>query len=197
MAEIMCKEQDIINEFVNGDNDAYTCIYNKYVKILFSYGKGLNFDQEVVKDCIQNVFFKILSNRNTLKDVQNIEYFLLRSLKNALLNSARSSKKWFDINDYDNTFSIEVTVLDQLIDNEEKENIKIQVENLLASLTNRQREAIYLRYSLAMDYKDIAKMLNISVPSARNIIAKAMSKMRNTPLLLGYIILSLETKIFA
>lgn len=197
MAEIMCKEQDIINEFVNGDNDASTCIYNKYVKILFSYGKGLNFDQEVVKDCIQNVFFKILSNRNTLKDVQNIEYFLLRSLKNALLNSARSSKKWFDIDDYDNTFSIEVTVLDQLIDNEEKENIKIQVENLLASLTNRQREAIYLRYSLAMDYKDIAKMLNISVPSARNIIAKAMSKMRNTPLLLGYIILSLETKIFA
>lgn len=197
MAETMCKEQDVINEFVNGDNDAYTCIYNKYVKILFSYGKGLNFDQEVVKDCIQNVFFKILSNRNTLRDVQNIEYFLLRSLKNALLNSARSSKKWFDIDDYDNTFSIEVTVLDQLIDNEEKENIKIQVENLLASLTNRQREAIYLRYSLAMDYKDIAKMLNISVPSARNIIAKAMSKMRNTPLLLGYIILSLETKIFA
>lgn len=172
------KDPKIIKDFINGDNEAYTYIYNKYVRVLYSYGIGLNFEKETIKDSIHDVFLNILCNKESIINVQNLKYYLLRALKNNLLNKARSYEKKIILDDCINCFTLDVTVLDDLIEEEDKKKLKNQIESLLGLLTDRQREAIYLRYVLGLDYSKVSELLNISVPSARNIIAKGISKMR-------------------
>ncbi len=70
------RELNIINRFLHGDHEAYSLLYKEHVQELFSYGKALTSNDERLKDAIQDVFYKILSNPSSLKNVQNLKYFL-------------------------------------------------------------------------------------------------------------------------
>lgn len=171
-------DSDIINRFLDGDKEAYSLIYKKYVKELFSYGTGLGYDMETLKDVVQDLFYKILCKPKSLKDVSNLKYFLLRSLKNGLLNTSRSSVKTDSLDSYTHIFANKVTILDQLIEIEDKIQIEKYIESLLNKLTSRQKEAIYLRYIQSLDYEEIAELLDMEIPSVRNLVARGINKIR-------------------
>lgn len=174
----MDPENDIVKRFIAGDDDAYSVMYHTYAKELYSYGKGLGFNPDVVKDAIQDLFFKILCKRKLLSEVINIKYYLFRALKNKLLNLERSSE--FNHEDLKNEtgFPICVTALDKLIDDEERASLEKRIQDLLNCLTSRQREAVYLRFINEMSYEEIADLLNMTPPSVRNLISRAIERMR-------------------
>lgn len=91
------RELNIINRFLHGDHEAYSLLYKEHVQELFSYGKALTSNDERLKDAIQDVFYKILSNPSSLKNVQNLKYFLFKSLKTGLLIylNQKSTKKQY------------------------------------------------------------------------------------------------------
>ena len=145
------RELNIINRFLHGDHEAYSLLYRDHIQELFSYGKALTGNDERLKDAIQDVFYKLLSNPAALKDVQNLKYFLFKSLKNRLIDILKSEMRQsqsgeaaayeqidFTIND--------VTVLDSLIEEEERLELSRKIKSLLNLLTPRQREAVCLRY---------------------------------------------------
>ena len=147
------RELNIINRFLHGDHEAYSLLYRDHIQELFSYGKALTGNDERLKDAIQDVFYKLLSNPAALKDVQNLKYFLFKSLKNRLIDILKSEMRQsqsgeaaayeqidFTIND--------VTVLDSLIEEEERLELSRKIKSLLNLLTPRQREAVCLRYSM-------------------------------------------------
>lgn len=173
-------DSDIINRFLDGDKEAYSLIYKKYIKELFSYGTGLGYDMETLKDVVQDLFYKILCKPKSLKDVSNLKYFLFRSLKNGLLNTSRSSAKTDNLDSYTHVFANKVTILDQLIEIEDKIEIEKYIESLLNKLTSRQKEAIYLRYIQSLDYEEIAELLNMEIPSVRNLVARGINKIRES-----------------
>ena len=82
-------------------------------------------------------------------------------------------------------FTTEVTVLDTIIDEEEKSDIKEIVEDLLNTLTDRQREAIYLRYMQNLSYEEIAELLDISPGSVRKLVYRAIMCLREESRKLG------------
>lgn len=165
--------------FVQGDNDAYAWIYNQYVKDLLSYGMGLGYGKEVLKDAIQDVFLSILQNRESLNEVKNIKFFLLRSLKNRLMNISRDKKHSVDIDDHQEHYSIKVTVLDKIIEEEKKTSIEQKIESMLGLLSSRQREAVYLRFIQELDYSEIGIILKMQAPSVRNLVARGIAKIRS------------------
>ncbi len=158
-------------------------IYNLYVDDLFTYALYLGFEKEVVKDAIHDVFckFSTMDDKLISLDLDSIKYYLFKSLKNRLLDIYKSQRKTIELANIDTPipFNINVTVEDSLIDEEEQSLIKVQIEEMLSSLTDRQREIVYLRYIQEYDYKQIADLLNISVHGCRKLISKAMSNLRN------------------
>ena len=52
----------LLDRFINGNDDAFTIIYNRYVNQLMAYGTGWGFDKETLKDAIQDVFYKLYFN---------------------------------------------------------------------------------------------------------------------------------------
>lgn len=77
-------------------------------------------------------------------------------------------------------FDIQITIEDPLIDREEQQQIEHSVTEMLRSLTERQREIVYLRYIQEYDYEQIAELLHISVHGCRKLLSKAMQKLRDT-----------------
>lgn len=168
----------LLEEIKIGDTTAYTNFYNKYVNELYNYGISLGFSENTCKDAIHDVFCKIYVNKNELKNIHNIKHYLFKSLKNRILDIYRREKKitFDEIKDY--SFSIEVSVMDSIIDEEERESLKHKVEELMNTLTSNQREAIYLRYMQEMEYEEIAQILNINAESVRKLVYRGIDKLR-------------------
>jgi RNA polymerase sigma factor (sigma-70 family) len=159
-----------------------TDIYNRYVDDLYTYASYLGFEKETIMDAIHDVFCKLGANEKILSDVVNVKSYLFKSLKNRLLDIYKGQKYGFDISDFtaleEMPFNITVNLEDDIIDAEEQANIKKMVENMLQSLTPRQREIVYLRYIQEYDYSQIASLLNISIHGCRKLLSKAMETLR-------------------
>lgn len=157
-------------------------VYNLYVDELFTYGLYLGFEREVVMDSIQDVFYKLSADTSTLDFVSNTKFYLFKSLKNRLYDIYRSRKELIPLDKIDALrempFQITLNVEELLIEEEEQLRIKKEIEGMLSSLTDRQREIIYLRYVQEYDYNQIAQLLNISVHGCRKLVSKAMNSLR-------------------
>ena len=153
------RELNIINRFLHGDHEAYSLLYKEHVQELFSYGKALTSNDERLKDAIQDVFYKILSNPSSLKNVQNLKYFLFKSLKNRLIDILKSEINKEAVYERIDFTVNDVTILDSLIEEEERFELSQKIKLLLEQLTFRQREAVCLRYIYNMEYEEIADLL--------------------------------------
>ena len=157
-------------------------IYTLYVDDLFTYGCYLGFAREVVKDAIHDIFIKITTDSNKLDNISNIKFYLFRSLKNRLLDIHKNQREHIDLENIDLLqeipFNIQVNVEDLMIEEEEQMQIKTGIEQMLNSLTDRQREIIYLRYVQGYDYPQIAELLQISVHGCRKLVSKAILSLR-------------------
>ena len=167
-------------------------IFSNNVQNLYTYGIGLGFSKEEVKDSIQDVFYKLLCKQDELDKIQNITFYLMKMLKNHLLNAHRNSAILEKIDNLAQQVSINVTVLDKIISEEERVALESRIKKLLLPLSDRQREAIRLRFLEELDYEQIAILLDMSVPSVRNLVARAVSRMRKEDLLILIFLLKIS-----
>lgn len=159
----------------------YTRIYTTYVNDLFSYGKAFGFNDEELMDAIHDVFLHIMNISLPKNKEKHLKFYLLCSLKNRLISMKRRLiiyENIEEINEY--TFSLQVTELDLLEEKEEKEHIKNLIEEMLQTLTDRQREAIYLRFMQELEYEQIAKLLGMTPKGVRKLIYRAINHIRDT-----------------
>jgi RNA polymerase sigma factor (sigma-70 family) len=161
-----------------GDDHSFSLIYNSHIDKLYSYGIHLGFHSEECKDAIQDVFYKLYLSSENLSRVNNIAAYLFTSLKNRLIDISRKDSKIQKVELINQSFSIDVTILDNIIDAEKAVILKNKVDELLASLTPQQREAVYLRYMHDLNYNEISELLDINPDSARKLMFRAMKKLR-------------------
>lgn len=181
---------DIVDDFLSGNNEAYTLLYKKYIDDLFSYGTAICGNRERVKDAIQDIFYKMLLNKKLLKSITDMKYYLFISLKNRLIDMNRSSVEHDDIESLSTNFTVnEITILDNIINEEERSVVALKVKNLLNSLTSRQREAVCLRYIYNLEYSAIANILNMqNEKSARNLVSRSIEKLRSENTLILFLL---------
>jgi len=167
----------LLRAFKEGDDRAFSKIYDMYVSPLFNYGLCLSQDRELVKDCIQDVFTKFYTKRNA--KIDNVGSYLFISLRNKLLDEFRRAsysnedtldKVAFRIGDTD--------IEGQMLDTEKSNNNHLQVAKLMSSLTPRQREVITLYYLEERKYDEICERMNLNYHSVRNLVHRSMLKLR-------------------
>ena len=174
--------------FIAGDEESFSTLYHVYYQELFAYARKIGFDEETCKDAIQDVFFKIYASKSKLLHIQNIEFYLLRSLKNQLLDIYNKEHKMQDINDQDILIENEKNIIDQIIDEEKQTQLAKKITLLLQTLPPKQRKIIYFHYQLNLSYAEIGEILNLSPDAVKKTIYRALKRMRqsspNKPLLL-------------
>lgn len=180
----------LIIRLLSGDDRAFSTLYEKYVNELFAYGSAWQLSEETLEDAVHDVFCKLYFNRKLLKNVENIRLYLFRMLKNKLIDIFKTSKEIYPISESGMEFTLKSTVEDELIMEEDRIEIQQKVDSLLSRLTEHQREVIYLRFILEMEYQEIGLYLNITPQTAKNIVFRAMKSMREVDFIVFLLLLS-------
>jgi len=173
--------------FINGDDRAFEDIYKLYVDRLFAFGMKYHADRDLVQDCLQDLFANLYHYRTNLNpDVNPISY-LFASLRNTVLTRLKKEQRNQD-SPYTmaNTFQLEWSAEMTWIKKEEDKHLVSKLQRMIELLPARQREIIYLKFNEELCYEEIAKMLEISVPTCRTLVYRAIKQLRehleNAPL---------------
>ena len=156
----------------------FIALYKFYYQDLYAYGVSLGFNTEDVKDAIQEVYLKLYFNERLCIDEKKIKFYLLRSVRNQLIDWERTKKDTSSIEEEERSFKLSVSVEESLISDEEDLLLKKRVNRILDLLTDHQREIVYLHFIEEMPYEEIAVMLNMKIQTVRGQVFKAMEKLR-------------------
>ncbi len=172
--------------------------YNEYLDSLYAYALHMGFDDQVSMDAIHDVFYKLCTRYSSLDEIDNLKFYLFRSLRNRLIDLKRTNREFPGLPSAEEgmdehlPFQLNVTVEDEFIMHEDSEEIRQKVENVLNRLTHRQREIIYLRYIQECSYEEISEIMQISVAASRNLVSKSVTKLRAASLTISLFLLIIK-----
>ena len=188
------KPEEVWN-LLRKDNDlALVHLYNKFVDDIYHYGERITHDKELIKDCIQDIFVELWSNRKNLPEVHFLKHYLYKSLKRAIIKKLERNRKLFEkALSEDHDIKIVLSYESQLINLQISEQQQKRLLQSLNSLPVKQKEAITLKFLDGFSYQEVADILSISVKSAYNLIYRALALLKNNLLkvisfLLAYIL---------
>lgn len=178
-----------------GNKESFSIFYKQNYARLFSYGNSLGMDEEQIRDTIQELFLKLYTKPHLIKELSTIQAFLFASIRNAFINHKKLRKKYLGYHEVEN-FELTYSIENNILENEEEILLlKERINKIIESLTPRQKEIIYLRFLHQMDYEEISQIMNMSSQAARNLIYRAMEKIRKeNPNILIWIFLLLLPK---
>lgn len=156
----------------------FIALYKFYYQDLYAYEVSLGFNTEDVKDAIQEVYLKLYFNERLCIDEKKIKFYLLRSVRNQLIDWERTKKDTSSIEEEERSFKLSVSVEESFISDEEDLLLKKRVNRILDLLTDHQREIVYLHFIEEMPYEEIAVMLDMKIQTVRGQVFKAMEKLR-------------------
>ncbi len=177
-ADIDREAMQLLMAFRQGDGAAFSRLYNMFAAMMLHYGMCLTADRELVKDCMQDVFVRMLDNSRPL-NVKRVSSYLIISLRNRLMDEFRRA-----------SFASHMPV-DKLamrsdggdaeceLINRQTEMLSCkQLDHLLAKLTPRQREAFQLYYLEGREYAEVCERMHLNYHSIRNLVHRGMVRMR-------------------
>ena len=160
----------------SGDEAAFTQLYLHYGKKLIQFAVSLIRSREIAEELVEDVFVKLWTNRERIREIDNLTVYLYVSVKNKALN-ALSSKAH-------ELISAPFDYLDTVIDEfaPDPYNLMITVEMMtrmreaIESLPPRCKLIFKLVREDGLKYKEVAEILNISVNTIDVQMAIAVKK---------------------
>ncbi len=175
------KDYFLWKSFKEGDKDAFYRLYNEYIDALFRFGVCFSKDQDLIKDCIHDLFLDLFKYRGQLSDTDSIKPYLFRSLRRKI---HKEQTKIFLVTDADHASffqsDYEQAYEDSLIKDEMISEKNKLLEKAMKLLTDGQRETLFLKFDQNLSYAEIAGILNISVESVRTSIYRSLKILRKS-----------------
>ena len=168
----------LLRSYQSGNKAAFTSIYNMYIQMMLNYGHCLTTNTELIKDCIHDVFVKLLDKRS-VDSIRRVSSFLIISLRNRLVDEFRHGNYTVetaveDVHCSRSTASVESDYL-------QSETVSLRnslVNELLGTLTPRQRQAFQLYFIEERKYDEICEIMNMNYHSVRNLVHRGMLRLR-------------------
>lgn len=186
----MFNEQQLTNQLIHGDQQAFTLLFRKYYTDLVLFAGTFLPDKNACEDIVQNVFVNIWAKREQLDIKTSLKSFLLRSVSNGCLDEIRHRKMVYEHE--------AISLLTDDLYNVDTENYVLfsELNNLirdaLDQLPENYKETFELSRIQGIKYRDIAQKLEVSERTVQERIAKTLNLLRKylkdfLPLILFYI----------
>ena len=180
MGENSANIDKLLTEAQQGNRKAFREIYVIHYDLLMRYGTGKGYAEHLVHDAVQDLFIWLLDNPHKFARIQRLDLYLLKCLRQNLnATLARDQKKRSNATRlYRSEEQVEKSAEEEVILSENTEGQDEWLTRQLFRLTPHQREIIYLKYFENLSYPEIAEILSVSIPVARNSVFRAMRKLR-------------------
>lgn len=169
---------DIIQISSHTDQVAFKKMFHQYYGKLLSLARYYVHSNELAEEVVGDVFVKVWDNRKKLIDVKNMESYLYVLVKNHSLNQIRSTsgRQFMTIDSVD--LEVHASVRnpeEQLLSNE----MIAVFERTVASLPEKCNLVYRMVKDDGLSYKEVAKMLDISVKMVEKHVGTALKRIRN------------------
>ena len=156
-------------------------LYQRHFQDLGRYGYRLTPNRALVEDAIQDVFVDLWRRKEYLSEVEHVKFYLFRALRHQLSRNIRhdvfeNSEDIDQFLDYLVTLSSE----QQSIDHEVQQNRTQAIQKALGQLSNRQREAVHLRFYQGLTLDESAELMGITKQVVKNLLSKSYAILRLT-----------------
>lgn len=175
----MTSDEQLWSDFISGNDEAYRVIYDTHVHLLFKFGNHFTKNEGLIFDGIHDVFIDLYKYRNNLKPTNNIKLYLFVSLKRKLFKMLSNEAKFVPLNAESPSFFYSLSTSEDRDDEIKSEQFRL-LEKAMLELSNRQREAIYLRFVSGLSYEELSEVLQMNYQSARNLIFRGIEKLRES-----------------
>ena len=85
-------EKALVTHLKSGDKQAFASIYAMYHRQIHMIALKYLKDQDLAEDVVQEIFIKLWTYRENLKEELSLKGFLMRSVHNLVLNTIRNKK---------------------------------------------------------------------------------------------------------
>jgi RNA polymerase sigma factor (sigma-70 family) len=191
-------DNDLWTEFISGSQSAFSHIYDRYADVLYAFGLRYTSDGEMVKDCIHDLFIDLHQYRSGLASEVNVKFYLLKSFKRKLHAACRKSSL-VSLNGWGAEESIPIAAFsfsiehDIILDEKQREMLHLLATHINL-LPDRQREILYLKFTHNLEYEEIASIMQISVPTCRTFVYRALKELRGKLELTSMLLLMMVLK---
>ena len=173
------QEQTLWKDMISGNKKSFEDLYNQYFQALINYGFRITKNENLIEDAVQELFISIWNNRTNLSEVNEVKFYLFRSLKNKILRQLEKDifDKSEDVDVYLD-YLISISEEQKKIDSEQFDANLDTLQRAIAHLPIRQQEVINLKYYHDFTLEEIAKLMDVNKQSVSNLLFRSYAILR-------------------
>ena len=181
-AENIVSDKNLWNSFKLGNKEAYAKIYENHFDALYDYCERIINKPDLIEDCIHDLFASLWKNKENLVVPQSIRGYLLSAIRRIIFRKLKKERKYTYLTNYCffEEILFESSGEEKIIDKQIKVHNYQSLKKALKQLTNRQKEAIHLRFYHNLDYAEVASVMNITLEAVYNHISKGIGRLKET-----------------
>ncbi len=165
-------DADLMTLISKGDKKAFEEILDRYQNGIYGFAFNLLRNSHEAEDIAQEVFLRLYANADAQIYYGRLETYLFKIARNLCIDHLRK-KRPLAVSDLPEQISLS-TPLSQLCAFE----LKDKIESIFLTLPKNQRSALYLRHIHGMNYRDIARTLDITVRAVESLLARGRKTLR-------------------
>jgi len=150
-----------------------------HYRSLYNYGLRLTKDTELIWDTIQDLFLELWDRRTFVNDALFVKTYLLKAFRYKLLKSIHGNRI---VSTQDEAVLAEISfdssIEQQIIENESQREQFLQLHRLMATLSKRQQEVLYLRFYQNLENNEIAQIMGMERQSVANLLYRTFKELR-------------------
>ncbi|GAB3797867.1 sigma-70 family RNA polymerase sigma factor [Spirosoma humi] len=171
--------QELWLRFKAGDEWALGELAKEHYPSLYNYGLRLTTDSELVWDTIQDLFLELWDHRESVGNAVFVRTYLLKALRYKLLKT-RGHQQPAHLDDFEfSKLPFTGSIEEEIIDNELHTEQERLLHQLMAMLTKRQQEVLYLRFYQNLDNHEIAQIMGMERQSVANLLYRTFKELRS------------------
>jgi len=161
---------------VDGQQDAFTALVMQYTDSLYTYGMRLCQHEDLVKDCVQEVFLFMWRRRTYLKQPASLKLYLMKAVRNKII---RDLPKWqMNVQLMEGEMAVPHFVMEFDDQGELDNTLQSQMKTYINQLSPRQREILYLRFYEGLKQQKIAVVMQLNNQSVYNLLRGALAALK-------------------
>lgn len=165
-------EAERIRKVQNGDLASFGPLVESYQGLVFTYLRRLGHDYDTALDLLQETFTKALSSISDLRETAAFKSWLMRIARNESIRLRRKSKESsFDFSEAEGEALL--AKAQEVLETQDPSALATQtfeaqalVEGL-SKIPEKYREILLLRFQGGLAYKEIARVLDISLENTK------------------------------
>lgn len=176
-------DYELVNQFIEGDHSSLEQLIHRHRSRIYTYIYLMVKDHHLSEDIFQDTLIKVIKSLNEGKYKDNGKFlsWVVRIAHNLIIDHFRKKKQMnvLSNDDYEtDIFNSKKLSTVNAEDNLVRNQISIDIRNLVDELPSDQREVVLLRHYIGLSFKEIADFTDVSINTALGRMRYALINLR-------------------